>query len=150
MKQKGMSLIEAMLVLALAAVVIIAAIHYYSQVRESEKVTTLVGQINGIMSAAQKCVAGSAGSMGNGQNNISNCLSLNSLINAGFLSSYYSTSPWGVMIANPANNGTAIQIVVANVPHTACLAIESQLNTQSNTAMSVVCGARGLTVTESY
>ena len=150
MKAKGLSLSEVMLVLALGAVIMIVAAHYYSQVRESEKITTLLGQINSIIDAAGKCVAGNAGNASSTQNNITTCLTLTTLISEDFLSTYYTTSPWGTITGVPANNNTAIQITANNVPNNACLAMESRLNAEGNQEVFVSCANNTITVTASY
>jgi Tfp pilus assembly protein FimT len=56
MRNKAFGLLEALLVLVVAAVVALVAVRYYSEVKESEKIESLVQQWNDIYQALSQCM----------------------------------------------------------------------------------------------
>ncbi|MAZ39343.1 MAG: hypothetical protein CMF49_04420 [Legionellales bacterium] len=134
LKNTGFSLLEVLLVLALAAVVSIVAVRYYSEVRQTQKITTFTSQLTGISSAVEKCFAGSQ----NG--GTSDCTSFTNLKNAGYLSDFYATSPWSTAIKIKIINQNQVAIT-SQIDHSACSKVVSRLNSvdSSNTA-SIQCG----------
>ena len=78
MNNKAFSLLEVLLVLALGAVISIIAVRYYSEVRQTQKITTFTSQLTGITNAVEKCYAGSQ------SDDTSDCSSMASLQSAGY------------------------------------------------------------------
>lgn len=130
MKITAYGLIELLFVIALAAIGLLLSVHYYSQVRLSQKVTELQLQMQGVYKAVLQCVSSL------GVNN-SNCLSVANLIKTGLLSDSYTQNPWG------GNYGISLNVVVSvkqsisirasQVPTEACTVFQGRIGDNSNT-----------------
>ena len=142
MNNKAFSLLEVLLVLALGAVVSIIAVRYYSEVRQTQKITTFTSQLTGITNAVEKCYAGSQ----NGDT--SDCTSMTNLKSAGYLSDYYTNSPWNTTINLTIMNGNQVKIT-SSIDTNACSKVASRLKTvESQTGNnSFTCSGSSATYT---
>lgn len=134
MKMKAFGLIEMILVLALCAVILLVSVHYYSEVKNTQRINAMVQQIQDVVNASNQCilgggVTGSYSSYGQpiGLAN-KNCANITTLISAGSLASSYQTNPWGSENAFQIYyNNTAYQFVACGVPKDSCYAVGSRL-----------------------
>jgi len=137
LRNQGFSLLEVLLVLALGAVIAIVAVRYYSEVQQGQKVTTLQSQLTGIGDAVKKCFAGSQ------PDDVAECHNLNKLQSKGYLSNFYSKTPWGqnYTLAFSANKAT-VTIYASGVPLHACQKVKGRLDNGNDIIMN--CSASKL------
>jgi len=95
LKNKGLGLIQILLVIALSAVIALAATRYYSEVKITQKATALWQQAVTITNAVSQCVS----SFKPGQTTTTSsmtdyCQSFSNLKKAGYLTVAAQTNPW--------------------------------------------------------
>lgn len=148
---QAIGLIEAMLVLALAALVTIVSLHYYTEVRLKEDVTVFIGQVHGILKASLSCVEANTNSGNNTLSDINNTCALANLISENTLSSYYARSPWGENSTEVTSQGnpsvpTLIVFTTGNPTGSAgCAYLRSSLLIALPPGTTVQCG-EGITL----
>jgi len=127
-KSKAISLLEMLLVIVLAAIMAIAAIRYFSVIKEKEKINTLILQYNAIYKAVHQCIGSKkAGLVTDSHVKSMDCFSEDfiALIDAGYLNNTINFNPWG---GSPSfknalyamNNGARMKIISYGVPHKSC------------------------------
>ena len=116
---EGVTLLEIMLVLAIAAMVIVMSIRYYQSASSSQQANSVLQQIQSITAAADG-LAQATGSFGSASNaGLQPVLPANSL-----------TTPWGTAIT--VTSGTSTYAVsIANTPIAVCTLLKSKLAANS-------------------
>lgn len=134
----GVTLLEIMLVLAIAAMIIVMSVRYYQSASASQQANTVLQMIQGITSAADG-MAQSAGSyVSVTAANITPLMPNNSL-----------ATPWGVPVALSAPSATGYTVTFASIPAAVCIKVSSTLaaNPKYNNALTTTaaCGTSGAT-----
>lgn len=139
-KIKGVSLLEAMLFLVIAALVLMLTMRYFNQAKEGQQINTAITMIQKVRNITQKYAQTASYSSDN--------VSIKYYQEQGLLPASYSQNPWRgeVNASMDASNNTLI-VTLTNVPSQLCLRMVSQLNpTISDTTVeSFGCGAKGKT-----
>lgn len=113
----GVTLLEIMLVLAIAAMVIVMSIRYYQNATSSQQSNTMLQQILAIGAACDN-LAQASGSY------------LSAVTDANvkaLVGSNNMTSPWGTTITMGTVTATAIPFTIENTPTAVCTSIEAKL-----------------------
>lgn len=132
----GVTLLEIMLVLAIAAMVIVMSIRYYQSASNNQKITAGLNTVLGIVSAGES-VLGAKGSF----NSIATD-ALNYLPNG-----VVPNSPWGgAMSITSQANGTSYKINMS-VPTNVCQAFSDLL--KQNSKLTPACGNGSIDITVS-
>lgn len=119
----GVTLLEIMLVLAIAAMIIMMSIRYYQSASSSQQVNAALSQIQGIVAAADS-LAQATGSYSAAH--ISNS-TLQPLLPANSL-----TAPWGGAITVTAVNAGSYTIAILAVPPGTCQLFVSKITTNAH------------------
>ena len=135
----GVTLLEIMLVLAIAAMVIVMSIRYYQSAQQSQQSNTLMEQIQAISAAADSLAQGSDYTA------VSTTALTNVLGNASRM-----IDPWGSAITVTAQAPTTYAMSIPAVPSGPCTSVKAQL--LSNTRFTAVsaCAAVGASATLTY
>ncbi|MDR3478105.1 MAG: type II secretion system protein [Gammaproteobacteria bacterium] len=141
MKQKmksilGVTLLEIMLVLAIAAMVIVMSVRYYQTATSSEQVNVVMEQIQSIAAAADSMAQGSGSYL---TANISSNVISPLLPNNGL------TLPWGATIAFGAATATSYLITLNTVPSNECPLIKAKITANSHFTSATPCAAGATT-----
>lgn len=131
----GVTLLEIMLVLAIASMIIVMSIRYYQSASNSQKLSQAVNDITGII-AAQESFFNATGALGAA-----------SSIQAYLPGNVVPTAPWGgsYTVATTASN--IWTIAIPNVPTgSTCTSLTSML--QRNSKLSVSASCDKVTITE--
>lgn len=136
----GVTLLEIMLVLAIAALVIVMSIRFYQSASASNKVNAAVNQIQGIMAAVENYANANGGSY-----TFTNATLAPYLPGGG--SSGTLTNPWGVPVTVSGTAGSATYTIVyaSAVGVNECTALTGVL--RSNTKLSLGADCKTVTVT---
>lgn len=119
----GVTLLEVMLVLAIAAMIIVMSVRYYQSASSSQQANAVLQQVQGIV-AASDSLAQAKGSYSGA--NISNS-SITPLLPAGGM-----TTPWGEPITVGGVTATTYTIDIGNVPSGVCSLLYSKLGTNNH------------------
>lgn len=113
----GVTLLEIMLVLAIAAMVIVMSIRYYQNATSSQQSNTMLQQILAIGAACDNLAQGS-GSYASvvTEDNIK-----------ALIGSHNLTAPWGGTVAIGATEATKVAITISDTPLSVCTSIEVKL-----------------------
>jgi type II secretory pathway pseudopilin PulG len=119
----GVTLLEVMLVLAIAAMIIVMSVRYYQSASSSQQANAVLEQIQGIVSAADSI------SQANGAYTASVITNsaLKPLLPGGGL-----TTPWGDPITVAYGSATTYTIDIGNVPSGVCPLLVSKLSTNNH------------------
>jgi Tfp pilus assembly major pilin PilA len=134
----GVTLLEIMLVLAIAAMVIVMSIRYYQSASNNQKVASLLNSITGIVAAGEGLL-GTTGSLG----------TANAGLQAYLPGAAMPSSPWGgpISITNQAANTYTIN--VPSVPGSVCTQIIGLLSNNNKLGAPGSCpGTMTIVVTE--
>jgi len=118
----GVTLLEIMLVLAIAAMVIVMSVRYYQSASANQQANGALQMIQAITAAADSLSQGS-GSYSTGgvsTSTIQQLMPQNSM-----------TAPWGGAITIGSVSGNSYSVSVASVPEQVCLLIKSRLTGNS-------------------
>lgn len=136
----GVTLLEIMLVLAIAAMIIVMSVRYYQSASSSQQANTLLQQIQGIVSAADSLA------QAKGAYSAIDNTTLAPLIPTGGL-----TTPWGDPINVATTGPTSFTIEIGQVPSGVCPLLYSKLETNNHFSVSPTScnpdSATGSTVT---
>ncbi|ELI0617085.1 pilus assembly protein [Escherichia coli] len=120
--QKGLSLIEASMVLALSAIVVSGVMYYYQAASDNNKTQSTVSEVMSIVSAVNGLYVGTSGYAGLNKDVIMNT----SAIPANYKDGQNITHPFGGTIELGATNDNAKYYIVLNeVPQGACVNLAS-------------------------
>lgn len=117
-KQLGVTLLEVMLVLAVAAMVIVMSIRYYQTANSNQQANALIQMTQGIAAAADS-LAQRDGSFSNSDVISANVQSLmpNNSMN----------TPWGTVATFTSNDSTSYTVVFPSTPSAVCIQASSRL-----------------------
>lgn len=139
-KMQGVTLLEIMLVLAIAAMVIVMSIRYYQSATASQQTNMVLNEIQGIVSAVDGVTQGSGS-----YQTVSNAQITNVLPATGL------TTPWGTNITVAGVSPTSYTITLPGVPSQVCpLLIGKMANNTHFTGMPAVCPAAAAPMTITY
>ncbi len=125
----GVTLLEIMLVLAIAAMIIVMSIKYYQQASSNQKVNAAADSITAVVAAGESYL-GAVGSLVNFSSAGSTYLPNGTTPN----------SPWGGAIGITASSTSNYTVSIANIPGPSCTQLLNLLTTQ-NTKISGTCAA---------
>ncbi len=132
----GVTLLEIMLVLAIAAMIIVMSIRYYQSAVSSQQVNTIMQQIQAITAAADGIAQANGGTY-NGTTPVSNA-TLAQLLPAMSVN----TTPWGTSIrVTPSTSSYTVDL--GAMPSAVCAALLPRLNSNNhyNAASGCTTGA---------
>ncbi|VVC76826.1 hypothetical protein AQUSIP_21530 [Aquicella siphonis] len=119
----GVTLLEVMLVLAIAAMIIVMSVRYYQSASSSQQANAILQQVQGIVSAADSL----AQAKGSYTASIISNSGLTPLLPGGGL-----TTPWGEAITIGGVTDTTYTIDIGNVPSGVCPLLYSKLATNNH------------------
>ncbi len=125
----GVTLLEIMLVLAIAAMVIVMSIRYYQSASLNQKIAATLNNITAIVAAAESYLAAAGTLAGATPDNLKPYLPGNAMPFSG----------WGgaMDVTNPSANGYTITI--PSVPATACVQLTNLVKQNSKLTMNATC-----------
>jgi Tfp pilus assembly protein PilE len=132
----GVTLLEIMLVLAIAAMVIVMSIRYYQSASISQKINSAINTITGIVAAGE---------------NYLNAKGTYSGISMSGLSVFLpgggaTSSPWGGLVSLSGAGAATYTIIMPNVPADACAQMNALLKTNNKVTIPASGCAAGITV----
>ena len=131
----GVTLLEIMLVLAIASMVIVMSIRYYQNATNSQNVNTIMEQIQNITAAADNLAQGGGGY------SAASTAAITSVAGAGNLK-----TPYGTAISISSNSGSVYTVATTGIPAPVCTSLLSKM--KSNTKYtSVACTSGSLSYT---
>jgi type II secretory pathway pseudopilin PulG len=133
----GVTLLEIMLVLAIAAMVIVLSIKYYKSANASSQANAIMSTLQAITAAAENLSQGTGDYLGVTQESVQAALGLTSLL-----------SPWNTEIKITTGTTTSFGVSVASTPDAVCALIAPKFAASANTASSK-CSGGSLTYTYS-
>ncbi|MDR3478106.1 MAG: hypothetical protein P4M14_08775 [Gammaproteobacteria bacterium] len=139
----GVTLLEIMLVLAIAAMVIVMSVRYYQTATSGEQVNAVLEQISAITAAADGLSQGTASYL---VANISTA-TLSPILPANGL-----TLPWGTTIVVNNASTSSYNIVLSSVPSNQCPLITARVTVNSHFSSATACNPAPAvtTITISY
>lgn len=131
-KSTGVTLMEVMLVLAIAAMIIVMSVRYYQTASANQQANSLLLQIQSITEIGDRLAQGSGTYQSVSQNSVT-ALMPNKMM----------TSPWGtpITIKNPA--ATKYTVTVTNTPAAVCAQIVPRLKANDKFTGPPACDASG-------
>jgi type II secretory pathway pseudopilin PulG len=126
----GVTLLEIMLVLAIAAMIIVMSIRYYQSASSAQQANAIIEQIQAIVAAADS-LAQSSGSYqsANLSANLKTLLPSNAM-----------STPWGGAINVSSNSASSYTIKISNPPTAVCLLMVTRLKTNNHFSLGT-CAA---------
>src|SRR3990167_4037758 len=115
----GVTLLEIMLVLAIAAMIIIMSIRYYQSASASQQANSVLQEIQAITAAADSLALGSGAGYAN-----TSVTTLGAVLPGGTAAF---TAPWGGAITISSPQATSYQVYIASVPVSVCPLVVSKL-----------------------
>lgn len=131
-QMQGATLLEVMLVLAIAAMIIVMSIRYYQTAQNNQSVNTAMAQVQAIVAAADGLAQGAGIYTG-----IVTTTALTTVLTANGM-----TTPWGSAITVTAAAANTFAIAFANTPAALCPLLINKL-TVSTRFTGVTCAAGG-------
>lgn len=132
----GVTLLEIMLVLAIAAMVIVMSIRYYSSATTSQQTNNVVGQVQAITAAMDNLAVGSS----NGYTDIKDT-DVEKLVGATNM-----TAPWGTKYTIEGQTNTEFTIGLKGVPTGVCASLNTKIKTTTHFKTSSTCSAGELKI----
>lgn len=132
----GVTLLEIMLVLAVAAMIIVMSVRYYQSATASQQANSVLEQIQAITAAADGLAQGS-GSYSSVATATVQPLMPNASMN----------TPWGSSITVTAGSATGYMVTIPNTPGSVCGQLQSRLagNSKYTTVLPATCPTTGTT-----
>lgn len=135
----GVTLLEIMLVLAIAAMIIVMSVRYYQSATSSQQANTTLSQIQAITAAADSLAQASgnyATGLGSGAANLTPLLPGSGL-----------NTPWGDTIVVTPGGASSYTVNLGNVPSGVCPLIKSKLanNNHFTGVSAITCSATAAT-----
>ncbi|EAB1278325.1 TPA: pilus assembly protein [Escherichia coli] len=139
--QKGLSLIEASMVLALSAIVVSGVMYYYQSASDNNKTQSTVSEVMSIVSAVNGLYVGTSGYTG---------LDKSVIIKTSAIPENYKSKTGDIMhpfggslTLGPTQNNTGYYIELANIPKSACVNLSSMNFGTSLGGVGVNTGTKG-------
>ncbi|MBV9575281.1 MAG: hypothetical protein JO149_01515 [Gammaproteobacteria bacterium] len=120
----GVTLLEVMLVLAIASMIIVMSIKYYQSATANQQANAFLAQMQAIAAAADQMMAATnsyATAMSGSAISTSNLAAL--------LPANSFVSPWGGTISISNVTGSSFQITLSTIPASVCQLVKSKLET---------------------
>jgi type II secretory pathway pseudopilin PulG len=114
----GVTLLEIMLVLAIASMIILMSVRYYKSATASQQATALLEQIQVITAAGDSLALGSTGYSAVTTANLQNALGGSTQLN----------TPWGAITVSASTATTYTIAFPATLPTDVCTSVETQLS----------------------
>lgn len=132
----GVTLLEIMLVLAIAAMVIVMSVRYYQSANASQQANNALNMIQGISAAADSLAQGSGSYVTGGVSTatVQRLMPSNTL-----------TSPWGSAITVTAGSATQYTVTIPSTPPNVCPLIVSRLGASPKFTAVTACSATATT-----
>lgn len=130
----GVTLLEIMLVLAIAAMVIVMSVRYYQSAQASQQANTVIQQLTAVTTSADSLSQGSGSYSAVNSTNVGGLLS-----NVGGL-----VTPWGENITLKGGS-TTYTVTVTKTPASVCGIVWGQLNGNPHVSGLSACNASGTT-----
>lgn len=135
--QRGIGLLEIMLVLSIAAVIIILSARYYQTTRQNQNTANTISIIGDIHKAAM--------TYAKRKDYDSSTLNLPKLVESGLLSLSQAQNPWGgSVVLSP--EGNQAKIVFSGLPNTSCEDLSVRLKKSARSGEDAICSGTTLTV----
>jgi type II secretory pathway pseudopilin PulG len=136
----GVTLLEVMLVLAIAAMIIVMSVRYYQSASSSQQANSVIEQLQSITAAAD----GLAQASGSYDAASISTATLTPLLPNG---TYAFTTPWGTDITIGTPSASSYSVSIADAPSGVCPYIVSKLSTNNHYSgiSSNTCGTTGPT-----
>lgn len=135
-KTAGVTLLEVMLVLAIAAMIIVMSVRYYQSTNAANQANTVVQQITSIVSAADSLAQGS------GSYAVAN---VSTATLTPLLPTNGMTAPWGTAITIGGVAASSYTITIPGAPRDVCPLITGKLTANAHFTATSVCAAAGTT-----
>lgn len=129
----GVTLLEIMLVLAIAGMIIVMSVRYYQAASISSQTNSIIQQIVGIVAAEESSAQGGA--------YVTNAV----LVSSGLLPDNAFTTPWGTTITVAVGASGGFVITIPNTPPTICTSLTNRF--KGNNRMSLDAACKTLTYT---
>jgi Tfp pilus assembly protein PilE len=127
----GVTLLEIMLVLAIAAMVIVLSIKYYQSANASSQANAIMGTMQSITAASENLAQATGNYSGISQTQLQAILPPSAF-----------TSPWAGTITYSAA-ATSFTVTAANTPKAVCVLVTPKLKADIHTSTSSTCPAAG-------
>lgn len=136
-KQRGISVLEVMLSLAIIAVILVMATRYYKTAQQSQQVKNALNMVGGIVDAEVDYAAANS----NAYNGSIEDLSTKGYLPPGIggTGATAGNDPWGNPIGLQTNSGGGFTITFTQVPVNTCNELASIVNQQQ--VQTATCGA---------
>lgn len=125
----GVTLLEIMLVLAVAAMIIIMSVRYYQSATVSQQSNSMLQQIQAISAAADTYAQGNGGYTGLSNSNLP--VSSSSVLNL----------PWGGSVTVTGKSGTTYEISLPGIPANVCTSLTASLRSNGKFKPGEACAA---------
>lgn len=137
----GVTLLEIMLVLAVAAMIIVMSVRYYQSATSSQQATAALQQIQAVTAAADTLAQGSKAYAGVTNQAVAN------LINNG----NPMTTVWGGVITIGTATATTYPVTITLMPQAICTRLREQLSSNNRfTALPASCAAGATSFTYTF
>jgi type II secretory pathway pseudopilin PulG len=137
----GVTLLEIMLVLAIAAMVIVMSIRYYQSATSSQQANSALEQIQSITAAIDSISQGSGGYTASAVNmtNVQPLLPKNGQL-----------TPWNTTITTTPSSVTSYSMTLPSTPAAVCPVLKSKLSTSTHYSVTTSCSASAADFTFTY
>lgn len=137
----GVTLLEIMLVLAIAAMVIVMSVRYYQSATAGSQANSAVMQVQAIFAAADSLAQSAGGDYSAAGVSVASLTPM--LPGTAFV------LPWGSTITMGVPTATSVLLTMPSVPSTQCTLIRNRLSSNNRFSLSA-CGAGATTITITY
>ena len=119
-KNKGISLLELILSLAVIAIILVMATRFYSLVHSEQQLNDATGMIQSIRSAGERWLL---------SHDDYTYINIDNLIERNLLPKNFGTNPWGgTVTVEPDTTMTKMKITIDKIPVPACLNLENRFS----------------------
>jgi type II secretory pathway pseudopilin PulG len=144
----GVTLLEIMLVLAIAAMIIVMSVRYYQSANSSQQANALLQTVQGITAAADSLAQASGGYNTGGVTTAN----LGPLVPGGTAAGF--PTPWGSQITVAGATANTYSVTIPSVPQAVCALFVSKLSADKHYAATpsdpAACPAGATSITYTY
>jgi type II secretory pathway pseudopilin PulG len=140
----GVTLLEIMLVLAIAAMVIVMSVRYYQTATTAQQANAIIEQLQAITVAADS-LAQATGSYSSAFTNSNYTSQLGNLLPKNSFS-----TPWGTSIALSGIVGNQYVMTIGTVPAAACTLMRARISANNHYSGITSCAATATSMTITY
>lgn len=137
----GVTLLEIMLVLAIASMVIVMSIRYYQSATSSQQANSALAMIQSITAAADSLAQGSGGYTS---------AALSTATITPLLPTNGMTTPWNTSVTVSAGSNTAYTVTLPTTPASVCPILKTKLKSNSRYSNVSACGATAADFSYTY